>query len=139
VCPLAVQAGGRNAASARCTALIAARRPAGPARRSIAWSSLVLQPTLRWLLATAFEPVYGRVGGALLERLLLLLFDLTWLLPAYLVTLLINCVWWAACPAAGPDLGVACTALAARRAARGCCGWRPLGLPGRRVPTLPGS
>ena len=49
---------------------------------------------MHWLVKAAVEPVYGLVGGALLERLLLGgVYQLVWLLPAYLVTFTSSCYW----------------------------------------------
>jgi hypothetical protein len=61
---------------------------------SIAWWEYALQPSIRWAAAAGIAPVAGQQAGMHLEATLSLVYQLLWLAPAYLVTLLVSAAWY---------------------------------------------
>jgi hypothetical protein len=61
---------------------------------SLAWWVLALQPLVHWLIELHVVPVVGNAAAANLEALLHGLYHVCWLVPVYLVTLMVSCSWW---------------------------------------------
>jgi hypothetical protein len=66
--------------------------PAPP--RSILWHARVAGPAAAWLLDRYAAPVYGPAAAAAWARVLGAVLQVTWLLPVYVITLIVSCIWW---------------------------------------------
>lgn len=55
--------------------------------------SQVTQPAVDWLLQQYATPTYGPATVAAWQQLLAGVFQLLWLLPVYLITLMVSCTW----------------------------------------------
>lgn len=62
--------------------------------RSVLWHSHVIGPATDWLLSTYAAPAYGAATAEKLRRALEALLHASWLLPVYVITLLVSCIWW---------------------------------------------
>lgn len=51
------------------------------------------KPATDWLLQTYAEPAFGAGGVAVWQQLLAGVHLLLWLLPVYLVSLFVSCIW----------------------------------------------
>ncbi len=51
------------------------------------------KPAMDWLLHEYAAPVYGPAGVAACQQLLLVVHQVAWLLPVYLISLLVSCIW----------------------------------------------
>lgn len=51
-------------------------------------------PVVSWLLRYLVTPCFGTLAGAAAELLLRLVYRLVWLLPVYLVAMLVSCGMW---------------------------------------------
>lgn len=60
---------------------------------SILWHAQLVDPAVSWLLSTYAEPVYGTAATEALRRGLGLLLHGGWLLPVYIITLIVSCIW----------------------------------------------
>jgi hypothetical protein len=61
---------------------------------SIAWWQYALQPAIQWAAAGGIIPVAGQQAGLHLELGLHLVYQVLWLAPAYIVTLLVSAAWY---------------------------------------------
>lgn len=53
----------------------------------------VTQPAIDWLLQQYATPIYGAVTVSAWQKLLFAAFQVLWLLPVYLVSLFVSCIW----------------------------------------------
>jgi hypothetical protein len=53
----------------------------------------LVQPSVAWLLERWAVPAYGPAAVVALRRALDLLLQLTWLLPVYVLSLAVSCLW----------------------------------------------
>jgi hypothetical protein len=72
------------------------RTPARPPQSSVLWHAHAVDPATAWLLQQYAVPVYGEAAVAAWQRLLRLALQVTWLLPVYVITILVSCIWWVA-------------------------------------------
>ena len=57
------------------------------------WHAKVVSPAVSWLLNTYAAPVYGAAAAEGAQRLLRLLQHAAWLLPIYVISILVSCMW----------------------------------------------
>lgn len=53
----------------------------------------VTQPAMDWLLQQYAAPTYGSATVAAWQQLLSAVFQLVWLLPVYIISLMVSCTW----------------------------------------------
>ncbi|GBF99027.1 hypothetical protein Rsub_11972 [Raphidocelis subcapitata] len=61
---------------------------------SVLWHEHVVGPATDWLLQTYAAPAFGPAAAATLRRALDALLHASWLLPVYVITLLVSCMWY---------------------------------------------
>jgi hypothetical protein len=55
--------------------------------------SKLTQPAMDWLLQQYALPTYGAATLAAWQQVLSGVFQLLWLLPVYLISLMVSCIW----------------------------------------------
>jgi hypothetical protein len=60
---------------------------------SLLFFKQLTQPATDWLLQQHAAPAYGSPTIAAWQQLLAATFQLLWLLPVYLVSLMVSCIW----------------------------------------------
>mmetsp|Transcript_21350 Transcript_21350/g.36360 ORF Transcript_21350/g.36360 Transcript_21350/m.36360 type:complete len:349 (-) Transcript_21350:148-1194(-) len=61
---------------------------------SLGWWEWALSPSIRWLLRHTVTPTWGPQATEVLHQCLGLLYQVAWLLPAYVITMLVSCSWY---------------------------------------------
>lgn len=67
--------------------------PTSLAPHSILWHAHLIDPAVSWLLQRYAVPVYSPAAVEAWQRLLRVVLQVTWLLPLYVISLIVSCIW----------------------------------------------